>query len=121
VATEPMTNAEERAQHEPRACDAALRRAFVFLGKRWNGIIIGTLAEGPLGFAELRRAVAGISDSMLSDRLGELTAAQVVERIVHEGPPVSVRYGLTGAGTSLLPALQELTEWAAVNLPASEC
>ncbi len=107
--------------HEPRACDAALRRAFGFLGKRWNGVIIGTLANGPAGFSELKRAVDGISDSVLSERLAELAGAGLVQRSVDEGPPIAVDYRLTSAGEALLPALQELTKWAAANLPAQSC
>ncbi|GMA86714.1 hypothetical protein GCM10025868_19640 [Angustibacter aerolatus] len=65
-----VAQAAEQA-HDPRACDGALARAFGFLGKRWNGVILGTLGSGPLGFSDLRRAVQGISDSVLSDRLSE--------------------------------------------------
>jgi DNA-binding HxlR family transcriptional regulator len=106
--------------HEPRACDGALTRAFEFLGKRWNGVILGTLLGGPAGFAELRRAVSGISDSVLSDRLGELGRAGLVQRTVDAGPPISVAYELTPAGQALLPALEALTTWAAENLPAGK-
>ncbi len=109
------------AEHEPRVCDAALARAFDFLGKRWNGVLLGTLQNGPAGFAELRRAVAGISDSVLSDRLGELTGAGLVVRTVEQGPPVSVSYALTRSGAALLPALTALTEWSAQNLTAERC
>lgn len=108
-------------RHEPRACDGALSRAFGFLGKRWNGVILGTLMSAPAGFAELRRAVAGISDSVLSERLTELAGAGLVLRTVDEGPPVAVQYALTPAGRALLPALNELTTWAAENLPADRC
>ena len=108
-------------QHEPRVCDAALTRAFGFLGKRWNGVILGTLISGPAGFSELRRAVAGISDSVLSERLVELAHAGLVQRTVAAGPPISVDYRLTAAGQALLPALSELTTWAAQNLPESSC
>lgn len=102
--------------HDERACDGALARAFGFLGKRWNGIILGTLMNGPAGFSELRRAVAGISDSVLSDRLGELTRSGLVERNVDDGPPISVEYRLTASGQALLPTLHELTMWAEKNL-----
>jgi DNA-binding HxlR family transcriptional regulator len=112
---------QQALTHEPRACDAALTRAFGFLGKRWNGVIIGTLAHGPAGFSELKRGVAGISDSVLSERLAELGGAGLVQRSVSEGPPVAVEYQLTQAGQALLPALQELTAWAKVNLPAQSC
>lgn len=104
--------------HQPATCDAALSRAFEFLGKRWNGVILGTLIEGSAGFAELRRSVAGISDSMLSDRLSELGRAGLVSRTVDEGPPVAVTYELTDAGRAILPALDALKTWARNNLTA---
>ncbi|MEX0429674.1 winged helix-turn-helix transcriptional regulator [Nocardioides sp. DS6] len=107
--------------HEPKACNAALARAFGFLGKRWNGVLLGTLTTGPMGFAELKRAVHGISDSMLSERLAELGAADLVVRRVDAGPPVSVHYELTESGQALLPALEALTTWAENNLPAQGC
>ncbi|MDX6203837.1 MAG: hypothetical protein QOF82_1765 [Frankiales bacterium] len=107
--------------HEPRTCDAALTRAFEFLGKRWNGVLLGTLIAGPAGFSELRRAVAGISDSVLSERLAELAKAGLIGRAVDPGPPIAVSYTLTEAGAALLPALAELTRWAENNLPAGSC
>ena len=107
-------------EHEPRACDAALSRAFEFLGKRWNGVLLGTLIQGPAGFAELKRGL-GISDSMLSDRLLELTRAGLVERTVDTGPPVAVSYALTDNGRAVLPALQALTTCAKENLTAERC
>jgi DNA-binding HxlR family transcriptional regulator len=115
-----MNTASDLA-HEPRVCDAALSRAFGFLGKRWNGVLLGTLMQGPAGFAELKRAIHGISDSMLSDRLTELAGAGLVSRSVDEGPPVAVVYALTTSGQALLPALDALTTWAAENLPAAKC
>jgi DNA-binding HxlR family transcriptional regulator len=107
--------------HEPRACDAALARAFGFLGKRWNGVLLATLIRGPASFSELRRSVGGISDSVLSERLTELAGAGLVQRSVDEGPPLAVEYRLTKSGHALLPALNELTSWAQKNLPAKDC
>jgi DNA-binding HxlR family transcriptional regulator len=103
-------------QRIPPVCDKALVFAFGFLGKRWNGVILGTLIDGAASFSELRRAVEGISDSVLSERLTELGAAGLVNRTVDDGPPVAVAYSLTESGTALLPALTELTNWARTNL-----
>ncbi|GAB3584519.1 winged helix-turn-helix transcriptional regulator [Calidifontibacter terrae] len=114
------TNAIPGVEHDPRACDGALSRAFQFLGKRWNGMLLSVLGSGPAGFAELKRAL-GISDSMLSDRLGELTRAGLVERTVEDGPPLSVTYTLTASGTAVLPALQSLGDWARENLSDQQC
>lgn len=105
-----------KSGHEPRACDGALRRAFTLLGKRWNGVLLGTLMHGPAGFAELRDAVTGISDSVLSGRLTELAEAGLIVRTVAPGPPVSVTYHLTASGEALLPILESLTTWSAENL-----
>jgi DNA-binding HxlR family transcriptional regulator len=107
--------------HAPRACDDALVRAFQFLGKRWSGVVLGSLVNGPAGFSELSRAVDGISDSMLSERLSELGRAGLISRTVDPGPPVAVVYELTPAGQALVPALEELTRWAAEHLTAERC
>ncbi|WP_200214396.1 winged helix-turn-helix transcriptional regulator [Micromonospora coerulea] len=100
-----------------RACDGGIARAFAFLGKRWNGVLLGTLANGPAGFAELTRALPGISESVLSDRLGELARVGLVSRTVREGPPLGVSYQLTERGAALVPALDALARWAHENLP----
>ena len=100
-----------------KSCDGALARAFVFLGKRWNGVILGTLTNGSSGFAELKRNVVGISDSVLSERLSELQAAGLIVRAVDSGPPVSVSYRLSDTGSALIPAMHALGAWAADNLP----
>ena len=107
---------------DPGACgrsDAALVRAFDLLGRRWTGVVLGTLSGGPTGFRALARSVEGISDSMLSDRLAALTNAGLVRRTVDEGPPVSVAYELTDAGRALLPALEEISRWAEEHLPVA--
>jgi DNA-binding HxlR family transcriptional regulator len=99
--------------------DAALVRAFDLLGRRWTGVLLGTLSGGPAGFRALSRAVEGISDSVLSDRLTELCGVGLATRTVDEGPPISVAYELTDAGRALLPALEQITRWAEQHLPAA--
>ena len=97
--------------------DAALARAFDLLGRRWTGVVLGNLSSGPAGFRELARAIDGISDSMLSTRLNDLTEADLITRTVDEGPPISVAYALTDAGHALIPALAQISSWAEDHLP----
>ena len=107
------------AAHEPEVpafCDVALTQAFGLLGKRWNGVILGSLMERPAGFSEIRRALGGISDSVLSERLSELVAADLLIREVDPGPPVGVRYRLADSGVALVPVLRDLMVWARGNL-----
>lgn len=98
--------------------DAALARAFAILGKRWSGLVLGGLSSGPAGFRELSRAIGRVSDSVLSDRLTELADAGLVVRTVAEGPPVAVYYELTPSGQALMPALEQISQWAERHLPA---
>lgn len=72
-------------------CSANVARAFEFLGQRWNGILLAALRQGPTNFAELRRRVGSITDSVLSDRLSELTRAGLVQREVTDARPPGSR------------------------------
>ncbi|MDQ1047054.1 helix-turn-helix domain-containing protein [Streptomyces sp. V4I2] len=109
--------------HDPAACkrvDDGITRVFQLLGKRWTGPIVSVLTNGPAYFVDLRRAIPGISERMLSDRLTELGAARLVVRQVDEGPPLRVSYRLTEAGAALAPALGLLKDWAEEHLPEGE-
>ncbi len=96
------------------ACGPAaedLARAFHFLGKRWTAMILGHLSHGATGFRDLARGI-GISDSVLSARLTDLTTGGLITRSVSEGPPVTVTYALTERGQALMPALELIATWA---------
>src|SRR5215207_10093636 len=99
----------------------ALARAFKFLGKRWNAVVLGHLSAGPAGFRELSRALDGISDSVLSDRLSDLAAGGLITRTVDEGPPITVSYALTDRGRALVPALEQIAFWARDHLDPDAC
>ncbi|MFJ2828720.1 winged helix-turn-helix transcriptional regulator [Streptomyces sp. NPDC087263] len=111
----------ERGSHEDagpcQKVDDGMTRVFQLFGKRWTGLIVSVLLQRPVHFAELRRAIPGISERMLSDRLTELGAAGLVVREVDEGPPLRVAYRLTEVGAALEPALKELGAWAEQHLP----
>lgn len=108
----------EAARHDPVSCDL-LTAVFALLGKRWSGLIVGTLLSGPARFTEISHQVNGVSERMLSERLNELTAAGLIERTVLAGPPVGVEYRLTPRGEALRPALDELGRWAQEHLTGS--
>ena len=57
-------------------------------------------------------AIPELSDRLLSERMKELEARGVVERMVDSGPPVRVTYELTDMGRGLEPAVAELRLWA---------
>jgi DNA-binding HxlR family transcriptional regulator len=119
-----MATAPKPRRHAvPEACErgnVALARAFDFLGKRWNAMVLGTLSTGPAGFREIARATGGISDSVLSDRLADLARAGLIVRTVEEGPPLAVSYALTDRAKALIPALEQITLWSQEHLVEDE-
>jgi DNA-binding HxlR family transcriptional regulator len=86
--------------------------AIELIGKRWTGAIVSALTERPMRFGELRKAIPGLSDRLLSQRLRELEEEGLVGREVEAGTPVRVTYSLTQVGEDLGPALAELKSWA---------
>jgi DNA-binding HxlR family transcriptional regulator len=63
-------------------------------------------------FAEMKEAVPGMSDRLLSTRLKELERAGLVRRDVQSGHRVRVSYQLTRKGESLKPVMGTLRDWA---------
>src|SRR5438132_7339249 len=89
-------------------CDDRLTQAFTLLGKRWSGVILGLLLQGPARFAVLARTIAGISERMLSDRLNELARAGLVGRTVLDAPALGVVSRLTKSGRAIGAGLLRL-------------
>lgn len=88
-----------------------LTLAFGVLGKRWNALILDVLGQRSARFTEVRRAVPGLSDRLLGERLLELAEAGLVTRTQQGDEPP--RYALTERGQQLLPALDAIRGWAA--------
>lgn len=72
-----------------------MEAAFSLLGKRWNGLIIHVLLDGPKRFKDLTEMIPMISQKMLAERLKELEHGGIVERQVLPETPVKVIYQLT--------------------------
>lgn len=72
-----------------------------FIGKRWMGVIIYTLLEGPKRYHEIVTAIPGISDRLLTERLKELEKERLIIKKVINTSPKKVEYELTKAGTEL--------------------
>jgi len=90
----------------------SFEKTFVMLGKRWTGLIIRVLMDGPCRFVEIDQAIPGISDRMLAERLRELERNGIVERSVFAQIPVRIEYSLTEKGHSLAIALDPIQQWA---------
>jgi len=82
------------------------------LSRRWMGVILRVLINGPHRFSGIMAAIPGLSDPLLAQRLRELETRKLVERIVVPASPVRVEYKLTVAGRDLELAVRTLSDWA---------
>jgi DNA-binding HxlR family transcriptional regulator len=109
---EPVSSAEGQEEAKRGAVCPHFHHAIELIGKRWTGAIVWTLTERPMRYGELGKAIPGLSDRLLSQRLRELEEEGLVERQVEAGTPVRVTYSLTVTGRELDPVLSELKSWA---------
>src|SRR6476660_723183 len=82
------------------------------VGDKWSVLVIALLGEHAHRFSELRRAIEGISQRMLTLTLRQLERDGLVSRTVHATVPPRVDYALTPLGESVLEPLTVLMRWA---------
>lgn len=87
------------------------------IGDKWTVLVVGALTTGPLRYNELNRAIAGISQRMLTLTLKGLEQDGLVTRTLYPTIPPRVEYALTDMGSTLIAPLLVLFEWAQANGP----
>lgn len=90
----------------------ATREILNRVGDKWSVFVVVLLGEGPRRFNELRRAIGGISQRMLTATLRGLERDGLVKRTVYPTNPPQVSYALTRLGRSLLEPVKVLAAWA---------
>ncbi|MBO9603196.1 MAG: helix-turn-helix transcriptional regulator [Novosphingobium sp.] len=88
------------------------------VGDKWSMQVVMNLGAGALRFNELRRAIAGISQRMLTRTLRGLERDGLVSRTVTPSIPPRVDYALTELGQSLQGPVNVLGAWAVGNREA---
>ena len=89
------------------------------IGGKWKILILWQLLRRPCRFNELRRAIAGVSQHMLTVHLRELEAEGILTRTVFAEVPPRVEYALTAHGASLGQVMKPLAEWGGSHLARS--
>lgn len=97
--------------HVPETC-LAVRDVLTRVGDKWSVLVVSMLRERPLRFSELRRAIEGISQRMLTLTLRGLERDGLVTRTVTPSTPPRVDYELTALGSTLLDPVLALADWA---------
>lgn len=104
-------NSEPLAPCTESSCQL-YRQAIEFVGKRWTGIIVYQLLDGPKRYHELLHAIDGISDRLLSERLKDLEQEELLVKRVITETPKKVEYELTSLGYEFQKVFHAIMNWA---------
>lgn len=101
--------------------DVTLSKLFnhcvAIFGDTWTLLIMSALLEqGELRFAQLQRAIPGISPTTLSNRLKKLEAHALINRLPETLDRQSVSYALTEKGQALHTVIGAIREYADAHL-----
>lgn len=94
-----------------------VRNVVARFGNKWALLVILVLNEnGSTRFNQLCKLIPDISTKVLSGTLQTLEADDLISRTVFPEVPIRVEYKLTETGESLVPIIQQLTDWAVQNM-----
>jgi DNA-binding HxlR family transcriptional regulator len=88
-----------------------MRRAFALLSGKWKLEIMWLLNARVYRFGELRKAIPGITQHMLTAQLRDLEADGLISRTVFAEVPPRVEYEMTRKARGLGPTMEALTAW----------
>jgi DNA-binding HxlR family transcriptional regulator len=107
-------------RYDVLAAACPTRQVINRIGDRWSLLVLYALDGGTLRFQELRRAVEGVSQKMLTQTLRLLERDGLVQREVYATVPPRVEYSLTSLGRSLAGHIAGIREWAYANMNGIE-
>lgn len=81
------------------------------IADKWTLVVMDELEGQVLRFADLHRAVGGISQKVLTQTLREMERNGFVTRTVYPEVPPRVEYALTPLGESVSEAICSLLRW----------
>lgn len=116
---EPACAGQAPGERDPGECKL-VSETLARIGDKWTVLVVELLCagQGPVRFNEIRRAIGGISQRMLTLTLRGLERDGLVIRTVHPTIPPRVDYTLTELGYTLRKPLVAVAEWARANRPA---
>ena len=110
-----VTSRETEPPHVQSKQCAIVAPVLSRIGDKWSMLVVMLLGSGPRRFNDLKRAVDGVSQRMLSLTLRRLERDGLVRRTVTPTVPPRVDYALTALGHSLRLAVDGLADWAHAN------
>jgi DNA-binding HxlR family transcriptional regulator len=104
---------QEEPSDSKSSATCAVVSVWEVLGRRWSLHILKNLStRNVIRFNELKRALAGISSTVLAERLLELEREGLVTKKIYPEVPPRVEYSMTVQARELEVIIKELARWA---------
>lgn len=95
----------------------ALKKVLDLIGGKWKILLLCTINEAQVcRYGQLKRAVFGITNTMLAQSLRELERDGLLYRRQYLEMPMRVEYMLTPKAETMIPILLELKAWGETYL-----
>lgn len=111
----PLSEKLERGDLMSDACPS--REVLKHITSRWGVLVLIALEGRTRRFSEIRRAIGGVSERMLSQTLQWLEQDGLVERRAFQVVPPHVEYNLTPLGEEAAEKVRGLADWVETSLP----
>src|SRR5271156_4657328 len=96
---------------QPLGTHEELRRALTLITGKWKLEILWLLHQRTHRFGELKRAIPGVTQHMLTAQLRELEADGLITRTIFAEIPPRVEYTMTPTTRALRPTIESLLAW----------
>lgn len=98
------------------AIECDVENLLQLIGGRWKVLLLRELSAGPCRHGQLLRALPGITQKMLTQRLRELAGKGLIDRRGFlEGRVKVAEYSLTPWGQSVMQMVFQIHDWAVTN------
>lgn len=114
--TDELCKAHARLTEPPPEIEATL----AVLSGKWKILILWQLMRRECRFNELRRAIKGVSQHMLTMQLRDLERHGIITRTVFAEVPPRVEYALSEHGETLKTVIRTLAGWGHEHLKREE-
>ncbi len=96
--------------------DCPVRATAEIVERKWATLIVRDLLSGKKRFSELEKSLVSISPKVLSERLRELEAKQMVCRTVYPTVPPTTEYELTAMGKEFEAVIRAMEDFGSLLL-----
>lgn len=90
------------------------------IGGKWKLILLYMIRTDRNRYSLMLKSIPEISKQTLTNQLRELEADGIIERIIYPEIPPRVEYKITSYGSTLLPIIESMHQWAVKHMPAEQ-